>query len=47
VHGYDAVVEKSDPVFTTHRYNTIPVRVIIDAEGRVQHVLSPSEVGAA
>lgn len=32
------VVEKTDAHFTTHRYNTIPVRVVIDAEGRVKHV---------
>ncbi|HJQ39995.1 MAG TPA: hypothetical protein VKB93_22860 [Thermoanaerobaculia bacterium] len=35
--GYDEVVEKSEPRFTTNRYNTIPVRVIIDATGRVKH----------
>jgi hypothetical protein len=37
VRDYAEVVEKSDPVFTTHRFNTIPVRVIVDAEGRVKH----------
>ena len=34
----DNVVAKTDPSFDTHRYNTIPVRVIVDAKGRVKHV---------
>ncbi|HYC93922.1 MAG TPA: hypothetical protein VEO54_32280 [Thermoanaerobaculia bacterium] len=38
VAGYADVVAKEDPVFTTRRYNTIPVRVIVDAKGRVKHV---------
>lgn len=33
----DNAVEKPDPRFS-QRYNTIPVRLIIDAEGRVKHV---------
>lgn len=33
----DHLVAKSDPGFP-QRYNTIPVRVIVDAEGRVKHV---------
>ncbi len=36
--GYDEVAEKTEPRFTSNRYNTIPVRVIIDATGRVKHV---------
>jgi hypothetical protein len=38
VHDYarDHVVAKTTPGFV-HRYNTIPVRVIIDAEGKVKH----------
>jgi hypothetical protein len=35
---YSEVVEKTDPRFTSTRYNTIPVRVIIDRSGRVKHV---------
>ena len=35
-HG-DNVVEKTDPLFDTQRFNTIPVRLIIDANGRVKH----------
>jgi len=31
------VVAKEDPVFTMSRYNTVPVRVIVDARGRVKH----------
>lgn len=38
VRGYAEVVEKSEPAFTSHRHNTIPVRVIVDAKGRVKHV---------
>jgi hypothetical protein len=34
----DNIVEQTDPSIDTHRYNTIPVRVIIDANGRVKHV---------
>jgi len=33
---YNDVVEKTDPRFP-NRYNTIPVRVIIDTSGRVKH----------
>jgi hypothetical protein len=38
VHDYarDHVVAKTTPGFT-QRYNTIPVRLIIDAEGKVRH----------
>jgi len=41
VAGYaraENLVEKSDPVFTTHRFNTIPVRVIAGRDGRIKHV---------
>jgi hypothetical protein len=41
VNGYaqgDNIVERTDPLMTTRRYNTIPVRVIVDADGRVKHV---------
>jgi hypothetical protein len=40
IDGYasgDNVVEKTSPSFA-QRYNTIPVRVIVDAEGRVKHI---------
>lgn len=41
VKGYahdDNVVEKSEPYLAARRFNTIPVRVTIDGEGRVKHV---------
>jgi hypothetical protein len=38
VSGYSYVVEKTEPAFTGHRFNTIPVRVIVDRNGRVKHV---------
>jgi hypothetical protein len=32
------VIAKEPPPFTTKHFNTIPVRVIVDAKGRVKHV---------
>lgn len=32
------ILKRVDPVFTEHRYNAIPVRVIIDREGKVKHI---------
>jgi hypothetical protein len=32
------VEERVEPYFTTRRFNTIPVRILIDAEGRVKHI---------
>jgi hypothetical protein len=32
------VITRVDPVFTEHRFNPIPVRVIIDKQGRVKHI---------
>ena len=34
----DNIVEKTEPYLATRRFNTIPVRVTIDGEGRVKHV---------
>jgi hypothetical protein len=31
------IVERVDPIFTERRFNPIPVRVIIDEQGRVKH----------
>lgn len=38
VNGYADVVQKTEPAFTSHRFNTIPVRVIVGRDGRVKHV---------
>jgi hypothetical protein len=38
VAGYADVTYKVDPVLTDHRHNAIPVRIIIDKNGRVKHV---------
>jgi Gram-negative bacterial TonB protein C-terminal len=38
VAGYADVTYKVDPVLTDHRHNAIPVRIIIDKDGRVKHV---------
>jgi hypothetical protein len=32
------VIERVDPVLTIPRYNAIPVRIIIDKEGKVKHI---------
>ncbi len=32
------VLERVEPVLTQQRYNTIPVRIIIDKEGKVKHI---------
>jgi hypothetical protein len=32
------VVEKVDPVFTVRRFNAVPVRIIIDKQGKVKHI---------
>jgi hypothetical protein len=34
----DNVLERVDPVLTERRYNAIPVRIIIDKEGKVRHI---------
>jgi hypothetical protein len=41
INGYASpatLLERVDPVFSEQRYNQIPVRVIIDREGKVKHV---------
>lgn len=32
------VIEREDPVFTERRFNSVPVRIIIDKEGKVKHI---------
>jgi hypothetical protein len=32
------VTERADPVFTERRFNPVPVRIIIDKEGKVKHI---------
>ena len=32
------LLQRADPILTEHRYNSIPVRVIIDRDGRVEHI---------
>jgi hypothetical protein len=41
IKGYASqatILERVDPVFSEQRYNQIPVRVIIDREGKVKHI---------
>ena len=32
------ILHREDPIFSEHKYNPIPVRVIIDREGKVKHI---------
>jgi hypothetical protein len=32
------VIERVDPIFTEHRFNSVPVRIIINKEGEVKHI---------
>ena len=34
----DNVITRVEPVFTAHRFNPVPVRIIIDKDGRVKHI---------
>jgi hypothetical protein len=34
----DNVIARVDPVFSEHRFNPVPVRIIIDKEGKVKHI---------
>ncbi len=36
--GEENVIERVDPVFTERRFNSVPVRIIIDKEGKVKHI---------
>jgi hypothetical protein len=41
IKGYadgDNVITRVDPVFTEHRFNAVPVRIIIDKDGKVKHI---------
>jgi len=37
-HASENVLERVDPVFTERRFNPVPVRIIIDREGKVKHI---------
>jgi hypothetical protein len=32
------VIEREDPIFTERRFNPVPVRIIIDRDGKVKHI---------
>jgi hypothetical protein len=34
----DTVLEREEPVFSEPRFNPVPVRIVIDQEGRVKHI---------
>lgn len=37
-YARENVISRVDPVFTQHRFNPVPVRIIIDKEGKVKHI---------
>jgi hypothetical protein len=34
----ETVIEREDPVFSAARFNPVPVRIVIDAQGTVKHI---------
>lgn len=34
----DNLIERDDPIFTERTFNPVPVRIVIDKEGRVKHI---------
>jgi hypothetical protein len=32
------LIARVDPIFTEHKFNSVPVRIIIDREGKVRHI---------
>lgn len=34
----DNVIEREDPIFTERTFNPVPVRIVIDKEGRIKHI---------
>jgi hypothetical protein len=37
-YAKDNVLERVDPILTEHRYSVIPVRIVIDKEGKVKYI---------
>jgi hypothetical protein len=36
--GGENIIARVDPIFSEHKFNAVPVRIIIDKEGRVKHI---------
>jgi hypothetical protein len=34
----DNAIARVEPIFTEHRFNSVPVRIIIDREGKIKHI---------
>lgn len=34
----DNVIERAEPTFPIRRYNTVPVRIVVDKEGKIKHI---------
>ena len=34
----ETLITRVDPIFTEHRFNPVPVRIIIDKEGKIKHI---------
>src|SRR5262249_32947102 len=41
----DNMTARVDPLLTQHRFHPVPVRIIIDKEGKVKHILFLSALG--
>jgi hypothetical protein len=37
-YARDNVIERAEPVFTERRFNAVPVRIIIDKQGKIKHI---------
>ena len=32
------MISRVEPIFTEHKFNSVPVRIVIDREGKVKHI---------
>jgi hypothetical protein len=37
-YARDNAIERVEPIFTERRYNAVPVRIIIDKQGKIKHI---------
>lgn len=36
--GGENLIEREDPIFSEARFNSVPVRIIVDTQGKVRHI---------
>ena len=36
--GDENMISRVEPIFTEHKFNSVPVRIVIDREGKVKHI---------